>query len=138
MTKPYQIAAKGIIFDRDAVLLLKRSEQERAGNEEHIWDFPGGSLETEEPIMEALKREVMEETGLKVNVISPAYIYDDIQDERHLIILKFVCDQPIGQLKLSAEHESYHWIHMDDLQASTLPEWMKKEVRKAYGIKSIK
>lgn len=137
MTKPYQIAAKGIIFSEDAVLLLKRSEKERAGNEEHVWDFPGGCLETEEPIMDALKREVMEETGLTVNVISPAYIYDDIQGERHLIILKFVCDQPSGQLKLSAEHESYHWIKMDELQKSGLPEWMKKEVRRAYRMKAI-
>lgn len=137
MTKPYKIAAKAIIFDQDTVLLLKRSAQEREGNEDHIWDFPGGSLEPQEPIMDALKREVMEETGLTVNVISPAYIYDDIQGERHLIILKFVCDQPAGQLKLSAEHDSYHWIHINQLQTCDLPEWMKKEVRKAYRLKSI-
>ncbi len=34
----------------------------------------------------ALAREVMEETGLQVNVVAPAYIYDEIQEEKHLII----------------------------------------------------
>lgn len=134
MKKPYKIAAKAIIFDQERVLILRKSEEERNVKDTHGWDFPGGGLEPSEPLMDALSREVMEETGLQVKVVAPAYIYDEIQEEKHLIIIKFACDQPVGELSLSAEHESYHWVHMDHLQESEFPEWMKEEIRRAYRV----
>ncbi|TCS95048.1 NUDIX hydrolase [Hazenella coriacea] len=135
MKKPIKIAAKAIIFDPDdRVLILHKSEAERKPNKDHGWDFPGGGMEPEEPIMDALAREVMEETGLQVKVVAPAYIYDEIQAEKHLIIIKFACDQPIGDLVLSSEHESFHWVPMSDLQHQAFPEWMKEEIRRAYRI----
>ncbi|AUS09656.1 hypothetical protein C1X05_13035 [Laceyella sacchari] len=134
MNKPYKIAAKAIIFDRDHVLILRKSEEERTRKETHGWDFPGGGLEPSEPLMDALSREVMEETGLQVKVIAPAYIYDEIQEEKHLIIVKFACDQPLGQVRLSAEHESYHWVPLADLDQGEFPDWMKEEIRRAYRV----
>ena len=100
MTKPYKIAAKAIIFQNGHVLILRKSLEERMAKDTHGWDFPGGGLEPCEPIMDALAREVMEETGLEVKVVAPAYIYDEIQEEKHLIIVKFACDQPTGDLML--------------------------------------
>ncbi|MBA4492862.1 NUDIX domain-containing protein [Paenactinomyces guangxiensis] len=132
--KPYKIAAKAIIFDQDRVLILRKSAEERNAKDSHGWDFPGGGLEPSEPIMEALAREVMEETGLQVKVVAPAYIYDEIQEEKHLIIIKFACDQPVGELILSSEHESYHWVRLDQLQEGAFPDWMKEEIRRAYRI----
>lgn len=134
MKKPYKIAAKAIIFDGDRVLVLRKSKAERSAKDTHGWDFPGGGLEPSEPLMEALYREVQEETGLSIRVVGPAYIYDDLQEEKHLIIIKFACRQPVGEVKLSAEHDSYHWTRMDELDESPYPEWMKEEIRRAYRI----
>ncbi|MDR6227472.1 NUDIX hydrolase [Desmospora profundinema] len=134
MKQPYKIAAKAIVFDGDRVLVLRKSPAERSARDSHGWDFPGGGLEPSEPLMDALYREVLEETGLHMKVIGPAYIYDDIQDEKHLIIIKFACHQPMGQIKLSAEHESYHWTRVSELNQSSYPEWMKEEIRRAYRI----
>jgi 8-oxo-dGTP diphosphatase len=134
MNKPYKIAAKAIIFDRDRVLILRKSWEERSAKDSHGWDFPGGGLEPAEPLMDALAREVKEETGLSVKVVAPAYIYDEIQEEKHLIIIKFACDQPSGELVLSSEHESHLWIPMQDLDSGEFPEWMKEEIRRAYRV----
>ncbi|SFS65907.1 NUDIX hydrolase [Marininema halotolerans] len=134
MKKPYKIAAKAIIFNQDRVLVLRKSPAERSARDHHGWDFPGGGLEPSEPLMDALYREVKEETGLSVRVIGPAYIYDDLQEEKHLIIIKFACQQPQGQVRLSSEHESYQWTAMGDLSTSPYPEWMKEEIRRAYRI----
>lgn len=134
MHKPYKIAAKAIIFSDDRVLVLRKSQEERAAKNHHGWDFPGGGLEPNEPIMEALAREVWEETGLRVKVISPVYIYDEVQEEKHLIILKFVCHQPEGKLSLSREHESAHWFALKKIKGSALPEWMKEEVHRAWHL----
>lgn len=134
MSKPYKIAAKAIIFNQDRVLILRKSEEERSAKDTHGWDFPGGGLEPAEPLMDALAREVMEETGLQVKVVAPAYIYDEIQEEKHLIIIKFACDQPTGELVLSPEHEKYYWVHMNELNDGEFPEWMKEEIRRAYRV----
>lgn len=134
MKKPYKIAAKAIIFQRDRVLVLRKSETERLAKNHHGWDFPGGGLEPDEPIMEALAREVWEETGLRVKVISPVYIYDEVQEEKHLVILKFVCHHPEGELRLSSEHESAHWLRLEEISGSRIPEWMKDEVRRAWHL----
>lgn len=133
--KPYKIVAKAIIFDRhDRVLILRKSEAERIAKDTHGWDFPGGGLEPCEPILDALAREVFEETGLTVKVVAPAYIYDEIQEEKHLIILKFACDQPSGEFMLSSEHENHYWVPIDRLHEGEFPEWMKEEIRRAYRI----
>lgn len=132
--KPYKIAAKAIIFDEDRVLVLRKSLAERSARDSHGWDFPGGGLEADEPLMDGLAREVWEETGLQVKVIGPAYIYDEIQEEKHLIIIKFACHQPTGSIKLSKEHISYHWVSIDRLPDTPFPEWMKEEIRRAYRI----
>lgn len=134
MVKPYKIAAKAIIFAHNQVLVLRKSREERTVKRHHGWDFPGGGLEPDEPIMEALAREVREETGLRVKVISPVYIYDEVQEERHLVILKFVCHEPEGNLSLSSEHESAHWFSLEELPGSVLPEWMKDEVLRAWHL----
>ncbi|MBA4601445.1 NUDIX domain-containing protein [Thermoactinomyces mirandus] len=134
MTKPYKIVAKAIIFDQDYVLILRKSLEERVAKDTHGWDFPGGGLEPCEPLMDALAREVMEETGLEVKVVAPAYIYDEIQEEKHLIIIKFACCRPMGTLKLSSEHDYHCWVHLNELEQGEFPDWMKEEIRRAYRI----
>jgi 8-oxo-dGTP diphosphatase len=134
---PIKIAPKAIIFDQDQVLILTRSKKERKDRHSHGWDFPGGGLETGELIMDALAREVKEETGLSVKVISPAYIYDELMDEKHLVIMKFACCNPVGDIKLSPEHDDYRWVDMKNLANEPFPEWMKEEMRRAYRLYQV-
>ncbi|RAL25661.1 NUDIX hydrolase [Thermoflavimicrobium daqui] len=134
MNKPYKVVAKAIIFHENQVLILRKSEEERSIKDTHGWDFPGGSLEPNELLMDGLVRELVEEVGLQVKVIAPAYVYDEIQEEKHLVIVKFACDQPEGDLVLSSEHEQFNWISLDRLHESEIPEWMKDEIRRAYRI----
>lgn len=137
MKKPIKIAPKAIVFDQDKVLILIRSKTERKDRDLHGWDFPGGSLEPGEQIMDALAREVKEETGLAIKVISPAYIYDEIMEEKHLIIMKFACCNPVGKIKLSDEHEEFRWVDMKKLANEPFPEWMKEEIRRAYRMYQV-
>ena len=58
-----------IVIEDGAVLLTRRGGSERAG----LWDLPGGFVEYDEDIREALIREMREETGL---VIEVGRVYD--------------------------------------------------------------
>lgn len=135
MEKPYKLVVKAIIFDeKDRVLILRRSKNERKKKETHVFDFPGGSLEEEESLLEGLDREIYEETGLQVDVIAPAYVYDEIQEEKHLVIVKFACHQPVGDFLLSDEHDHYEWVSVRSLDQHLSPDWMKDEILQAYRI----
>ncbi|MBN18102.1 MAG: DNA mismatch repair protein MutT [Chloroflexi bacterium] len=59
-----------IINKNNEILLEQRSDN-------YLWGLPGGGVEIGESITQALHREVMEETGLKVEIIELIGIYSD-------------------------------------------------------------
>jgi len=72
------VAAHGAIQHNGKVLTIRRS-----GNDEWMagkWDFPGGKIDIGETAEMALKREVHEETGLKVKVGQVDYVYTDLSE----------------------------------------------------------
>lgn len=63
----YCVGAKAIIEDeRGRILLLHIARPQTA---EHYWDLPGGRVQEGESTVEALRREVAEETGIRDMVI---------------------------------------------------------------------
>lgn len=135
MAKPYKIVVKAIIFDQqERVLIMRKAKEERIAKATHGYDFPGGGLEVDEPLFDGLHREVLEETGLQIEVIGPAYVYDEIQEEKHLVIIKFACHQPKGDFVISEEHDDYEWVSLDKLAPKQYPDWMKEEVQIAYRV----
>ncbi|MBI5447070.1 MAG: TRC40/GET3/ArsA family transport-energizing ATPase, partial [Deltaproteobacteria bacterium] len=63
-----------VVLRPDAVLLVRRAKEPNRGR----WAFPGGSIEPGETARAAARREVEEETGLGVQVLDVAEIYDVI------------------------------------------------------------
>ena len=69
--KIFAIAARAIIEDEAGrILLVKRSDN-------GLWVMPAGSIELEESILDCVKREVFEETGLTVLSAEPIAIYSE-------------------------------------------------------------
>lgn len=69
--KVFAIAARAIIRDKDErILFVQRNDNGK-------WVMPAGSIELEESILDCVKREVKEETGLDVISATPMAIYSD-------------------------------------------------------------
>lgn len=70
-------------FSQDMVLLIQR----KFGPFQGVWALPGGFVGMEETLMDACKRELFEETGLKNVELSQFYTFDAIdRDPRHRTI----------------------------------------------------
>lgn len=65
---PVVHVAVGLLFDRDRVFITRRVASAHQGGK---WEFPGGKLDNDEPVVEALKRELHEELGIEVRAAQP-------------------------------------------------------------------
>ena len=61
-----KLIQKAIIKDGSKFLILLKSSSSK--NFPNVWDFPGGKPDSGEDLIESLKREVFEETKLKIKV----------------------------------------------------------------------
>ena len=77
MKKVY-VAVKAVVLKDNRFLIIKRGTNEDVYAEQ--WDIPGGKVDFGENPTEALKREVMEETGIKVEIIKPLDVWTFFKD----------------------------------------------------------
>ena len=66
--KQILVAAAAIFNPEGQLLIAKRSDDQHQGG---LWEFPGGKVEADETIENALKRELHEEIGIEVTALDP-------------------------------------------------------------------
>ena len=71
MTYPIRLRSSALILEHDAVLLIEFNDE----NGVH-YNLPGGGVEAGESIIQAVKREVLEEASVKVETQQVAFIYE--------------------------------------------------------------
>jgi 8-oxo-dGTP diphosphatase len=107
------VAQKAVIREGKKYLILKRSTKT------HVypghWDFPGGRLEIGENTLEALEREVLEETAFRIKVIKPVFTFHEIVNKRPVFFIVYSCERISGELKLSDEHTEYRWATKEEI-----------------------
>ena len=123
MDQPIQlrVACKALIAREGKVLIIRESNKYEEGTNVGKYDMPGGRITPGEPFAEALQREVLEESGLKVTVGQPIYVAEwrpvvkGVQ--LHIVGIYFLCEAS-GEVKLSDDHDDYKWI-----EASEIPKY---------------
>jgi 8-oxo-dGTP diphosphatase len=102
-----------IIGHNGKVLAAQRSSSMRLPLK---WEFPGGKTEAGETYEACLIREIAEELGIAVEIISPMApsVHDDGRQAIRLI--PFVCRIKSGDILL-AEHAAYIWLQPEELLA---------------------
>jgi len=102
-----------LIFNPEGQLFLMRS---------HKWHgqyvIPGGHIELGETMIDALKREVKEETNLDIFAVEfvcfQEFIHDDrFWERRHFIFFDYACRARPGKVVLNDEAQEYVWVDID-------------------------
>jgi len=117
-----------ILNNKNQILLLKR-------NNKNYWERPGGKIEYGENIFSALKREILEETGIQIKTINklnnPIYINEEINYKEHWIGLQYVVQYKSGKAKIM-EPEIYEDIKWFDINKLPKIHPTSKKVIKLY------
>ncbi|MFC1612303.1 NUDIX domain-containing protein [Patescibacteria group bacterium] len=132
-----QVGVKAFLKNKeDKYLLLKRSTEKYPEIKEDLWDIVGGRIDAGVPLIEALKREIKEETGLELNSSPDLIAAQDILHVpgRHVVRLTFtgVID---GEPILSDEHSEYGWFTIDEIkQKEGMDKFFKEIISKEIKI----
>ena len=96
------VAVSGLISHPDGKILLIRGP--RRG-----WEFPGGQVEEGENLIEALQREIQEETGITALIGQLVGVYSNITSPTKLMF-GFLGDHIGGELTTSDESLETEWV----------------------------
>lgn len=112
-----QVGVKAFLRNPEGnILILKRTE-EKYGKTNGTWDIVGGRIDPGQPLIENLKREVLEETGLSLTSEPKLIAAQDIlpDGERHIVRLTYVATVN-GEPKLDLdENVEYKWLTLTEL-----------------------
>jgi 8-oxo-dGTP diphosphatase len=114
--RPYLAASAAIVRD-GKVLVVRRARPPANG----LFTLPGGVVETGETLVEAVAREVREETGMTIEPVALAGFREAIvrdgqsRVERHFIILCFASRWRAGEPILNEELSEARWLEPAEL-----------------------
>lgn len=124
-----------IIFNDDRILMV-----ERAGNPlKGYWSLPGGLVETGETLETAVKREILEETGLQIEPQQMFEIFERImrdgqgKAEYHYVLLDYLCKVVGGTLQAGDDVSRAEWVRHEDLRSLLITEGTLDVIERAYG-----
>ena len=122
----------GLVFDGQRILLVRRGQHPA----KHLWSIPGGKLRRGESLEEALQREMLEETGLRVRVGDLVAVYerlprgDRAAGDRHFVVLDYLCVPVGGRLRAGDDAADAMWVAVNNLSRLRLTPGTGKVIRK--------
>jgi len=104
-----QLAVSAAIFRDHKVLLVRRARTPGKG----FYSLPGGRVEFGESLHQALRREVDEETGLRIDIVGLAgwrEVLPSAGGGGHYVIMSFAARWRANEPVLNDEHDDFKWL----------------------------
>lgn len=126
----------GVIVHDRRVLLVRRATEPLKGE----WSIPGGLVELGEKLLDAVKREVLEETGLIVEPGEVLELFDSIwrdaegRCQYHYVLVDYLCRVTSGELRAATDVSDARWATEAELPNFNLRPATESVVRKAFHL----
>lgn len=114
------VAVAGVVVNDEGKVLLVRNRYR------NIWEYPGGQVEVGENLIEALQREIREESGMEVEVGELFCVasntakypgHSGVKEVPTKVMLDFICRPVGGQESTSDETSAVGWFTPEETAA---------------------
>ena len=118
-----RLAVGGLLVEGDSILLVRRKNPPAQG----LWTLPGGRVRAGERLRMALKREFLEETGLVVEPVALADVFEVIQKGEddslrfHYVILDYWVRRLSGNAEAGTDAVDLQWFPLDGMPVAEMP-----------------
>ncbi len=101
--------------------------------------MPGGLLEAGERLEAAVRREVLEETGLEVQPLGIFEVFERIshdargRTEYHYVLVDYLCRVAGGEVRASSDAAGAEWVRRSDLEHYRITDGTLEVIERAFG-----
>lgn len=130
------VGVGGVVISKGRVLLVRRGHAASEGE----WSIPGGLLEVGETLVEGVRRELQEETGIRVKVFEVIDVFERIsldgegKTQYHFVVLDYFCEAAEGEARPGSDVTEVEWVAEKDVDGFSLTAAVKQVIRKAFQI----
>jgi mutator protein MutT len=131
------IVGVGAVILRDGeVLCIRRANPPLQGE----WSIPGGALDLGEKLRDGIAREVLEETGLDVEVGPVLDVLDSIfpdvdgRIQYHYVLIDYLCRLRSGTPVAATDATELRWVRPEELEALGMKPVTIEVIRKALAL----
>jgi len=133
--RPY-VGVGVIVFRDKEVLLVQRNKEPNKGQ----WSIPGGSQLLGETASEAAQRELLEETGVKVDRLFLVDVVDAIipgvegKIKYHYTLVDYMGQWQSGESRPGDDAKEVRWVRLNELSSYSLLVKTMKIIQKAVAM----
>ena len=125
-----QVGVKVFLKNNEGKFLLIKRSLVKYPNVTDPWDIVGGRIEAGSSLLENLRREVAEETGLEIISEPQLLAAQDIMPnpEKHIVRLTYVADTEGTPSLDTSENTEYRWLSVAEIKRQENLDKYAKEV----------
>ena len=130
------VGVGGVVISGGRTLLIRRGGPPLEGQ----WSIPGGMLEVGETLIEGVRRELAEETGIEVRVLDLIEVFERInldgsgKPKYHFVVLDYLCEAVRGEARAGSDVTDVAWASTEEFQKYLLTETATRVILKAFEI----
>jgi len=113
----------GVIINKEKILCAQRGKNKLSYISEKF-EFPGGKIEDNENDVQCLKREILEELSLNIEINNFYMLVDHKYPDFQLNMKVYLCSSSNRNLTLK-EHISYRWLDKNKLE---ILDWAEADI----------
>lgn len=120
MLQNIRIAVDAVVFGYAGGTLYVLLIQQKFNGQDPYWALPGGLVQDSEPLIDAVKRELMEETNVTVNYLEQLYTFGDNvhRDSRNRVISVAyfaLIDSAKTTVKANTDADKVQWCNVNEI-----------------------